>query len=75
MSEDPSVAERLGSFLAGVGQVPHACGEMAGRLLLDVAGLCLAARRERYVEAVLGTAERAGGGWYGARAFGGIWGV
>ena len=57
-----SVAEQVAAWLAGLDRVPAACVEAAGKLLLDVAGLCVAARREEYVQATLATAEDAGGG-------------
>ena len=55
-----TVAETLAEWI--VAAVPTAAVEdMGRRLLLDVAGLCIAARREDYVRAVLGTAEGEGG--------------
>jgi 2-methylcitrate dehydratase PrpD len=59
-----SVAERLAFWLAGLHEreLPAPCLVTAGNLLLDVAGLAVAARREDYVRAALETAERAGGG-------------
>lgn len=59
MSE--AVAERLGGFLAGLEALPGACVGTAYHLMLDVAGLCVAARRDDYVQATLATAEPAGG--------------
>lgn len=57
----PTVAETLGDWIAGPVPIPPSCRDMAHRLLLDVAGLCIAARREEYVQAVLGTADPGGG--------------
>jgi len=56
----PTVAEALGDWISAGGDVPPACAAMAGRLLLEVAGLCVAARREDYVLAVLASAEPGG---------------
>ena len=66
MTDSPTVAETtlaetLGGWIAGTGAIPPACEDMAKRLLLDVAGLCIAARKEDYVQAVLATAEPAAG--------------
>ena len=55
-----TVAETLGAWIADGVAVPPACSDMAGRLLLDVAGLCVAARRECYVRALLATSEPGG---------------
>jgi 2-methylcitrate dehydratase PrpD len=53
------VAETVAQWLASVtpGDVPDEGVETARRLLIDVAGLCVAARRERYVDATLGAAD------------------
>jgi 2-methylcitrate dehydratase PrpD len=55
------VAETLAAWLASVDgdALPADTVETARRLFIDVAGLCVAARRERYVAATLGAA---GGG-------------
>ncbi len=55
-----AVAERLAGFLAQPIEVPEECLATARKLLLDVAGLAVAARAEDYVQAVVGTAEGAG---------------
>ncbi len=69
-----TVAEALAERLGGPGVViPEACAAMARRLLLDVAGLCVAARGEEYVRAVVGTAE--GGGRCTAIGHGGGFGA
>ena len=54
------VAETVAQWLASVtpGDVPGEGVATARRLLIDVAGLCVAARREPYVGATLGTADR-----------------
>ena len=55
----PAVAERLARAAAEA--VPSAAmREVCERLLVDVAGLCVAARGERYVSAVLAAAEPSG---------------
>ena len=56
----PTIAESLSEWIALGAPVPPACTAMANRLLLDVVGLCVAARRETYVQAVLGSAEPGG---------------
>ncbi len=50
-------AEQLGAWIADPGPIPPACAAMAHALLLDVAGLAVAARRQSYVQAVRATAE------------------
>jgi 2-methylcitrate dehydratase PrpD len=57
MTGGPAVAETLGGWVAGTGPLPAPCVDMARRLLLDVAGLCVAARHEEYVQAVLASAD------------------
>lgn len=59
---DPAVAERLGAWLSGLGPaaVPPAAVAMARRLVMDVLGLCVAARREDYVGATLAATDRGG---------------
>ena len=54
------VAETVAQWLASVtpGDVPGEGVETARRLLIDVAGLCVAARREPYVGATLGAVDR-----------------
>jgi len=58
----PAVAERLGAWLAGLDPagLPPAAVAMARRLVLDVLGLCIAARRQDYVRATLGATDRGG---------------
>ena len=58
----PAVAEQLGTWLAGLdpASLPPATVAMARRLVLDVLGLCIAARREDYVQATLGATDRGG---------------
>jgi 2-methylcitrate dehydratase PrpD len=62
LSADPSVTERLGAWLSrlDVAAVPPAAVATARRLVMDVLGLCIAARREDYVRAILGATERGG---------------
>jgi 2-methylcitrate dehydratase PrpD len=57
-----SVAERLGAWLAGVrdDEIPAAAAEMAARLVLDVLGLCVAARGQDYIQATLQACDRGG---------------
>ncbi len=52
----PAVAETLGAWIASA-EIPSGCAAMAGKLLLDVAGLCIAARGEGYVRAAIASAE------------------
>ncbi|MBI3049228.1 MAG: MmgE/PrpD family protein [Acidobacteria bacterium] len=56
------VAETLTAWLASVGvdTLPADTVETARKLCLDVAGLCVAARREPYVGATLAAVERVG---------------
>lgn len=58
----PSVAERLGTWAASVdgATLPPGVRATCHRLLLDVGGLCVAARRTDYVAAMLASVE--GGG-------------
>jgi 2-methylcitrate dehydratase PrpD len=53
-------AERLASWLHGTdpAQLPETTVAMCRRLVMDVTGLCIAARREDYVRAVRATAEK-----------------
>jgi 2-methylcitrate dehydratase PrpD len=62
LSADPSVTERLGAWLSrlDMAAVPPAAVATARRLVMDVLGLCIAARREDYVQAILGATERGG---------------
>lgn len=57
-----SVAERLGAWAAATDAagLPPGVRSTCRRLLLDVAGLCVAARRTDYVAAVLASAEGTG---------------
>ena len=56
------VAERIASWLADSTpeRVPAATASVVRRLLVDVAGLCVAARREDYVSATLAAVDRGG---------------
>ncbi len=54
-----SIAEKLASAAARA-EVPPAMREVAERLLIDVAGLCVAARKADYVRASLASWEAAG---------------
>jgi 2-methylcitrate dehydratase PrpD len=58
----PAVAERLGkAVVAGYGRpVPAAMRARAEELLIDIAGLAVAARKTDYVAAVLGACEEEG---------------
>lgn len=56
----PTIAEQLADWIADDAPIPPASAAMANRLLLDVAGLCVAARNETYVQAVLGSTEPGG---------------
>jgi 2-methylcitrate dehydratase PrpD len=62
ISADPSVSERLGAWLSGLApaEVPPAAVTAARRLVMDVLGLCVAARHEDYVQAMLGATDRGG---------------
>ena len=53
-------AETLATWLAATTpeSIPASAKEMARKLLLDVSGLCVAARRETYVSATLATVDR-----------------
>lgn len=57
-----AVAERLAAWAAALDpkDIPGAIREKAAQSLLDVAGLCLAARDLDYVRAVLGASENGG---------------
>jgi 2-methylcitrate dehydratase PrpD len=54
-----TVAEKLAGWIARVraGDLPAPVRETCSRLFLDVGGLCIAARHEPYVQAVLSAAE------------------
>jgi 2-methylcitrate dehydratase PrpD len=56
------VAETIGRWLADTtaNALPSDSRETAGRLFIDVAGLCVAARREPYVSATLAAVDRSG---------------
>jgi 2-methylcitrate dehydratase PrpD len=58
----PTVADQVAAWLAGTTfeQIPADSAEVARRLFLDVAGLCIAARHEPYVTAILGAVDRGG---------------
>ena len=57
-----TVSDRIGQFAAGVNaeKLPSAVQAVIGRLLLDVAGLCIAARRNDYILAALASAASTG---------------
>lgn len=59
---DPAVAETIAAWLAATRpeQLPAGAVEVARRLFLDVAGLCIAARRENYIAATLEAIDRGG---------------
>jgi 2-methylcitrate dehydratase PrpD len=61
-SSDRVVAEEIGERLATISpeQIPADAVEVARRLFLDVAGLCVAARNEPYVTATIASTD--GGG-------------
>ena len=54
-----AVADWIAPWIAGTA-IPPDCEATAHRLLLDVAGLCVAARNETYVHAVLASTELGG---------------
>lgn len=58
----PAVAESVAAWLAATEpkQLPASCVEAARKLLLDVAGLCIAARREDYVTATVAAVDQGG---------------
>jgi 2-methylcitrate dehydratase PrpD len=58
-ARNPAVAEKVADALTGVtpAGLPPDVVSTVRRLLLDVAGLCVVARRETYVSAVLATAS------------------
>jgi 2-methylcitrate dehydratase PrpD len=58
-SHSPAVAERVAAIIAGLtpAAIPPGARTMAENLVLDVLGLCIAARHESYVQAVAVTAE------------------
>jgi 2-methylcitrate dehydratase PrpD len=58
----PAVAETIAAWLAASepDRFPPDAVETAQKLFLDVAGLCIAARRERYVAATLSAVDRGG---------------
>ena len=57
-----SASERLAAWLANAGDepLPPRVAAVVQRLLVDVVGLCVAARREAYIEATLGAVDRGG---------------
>lgn len=61
-SAAPAIAERLGAWAASVepGALPPGVRATCRRLLLDVTGLCIAARRTDYVAAMLASVEGSG---------------
>jgi 2-methylcitrate dehydratase PrpD len=62
MTNDPSVAEQIAEWLAALEpkQLPPDAVTTARKLFLDVAGLCIAARREDYVASILAAVDRGG---------------
>jgi 2-methylcitrate dehydratase PrpD len=58
----PTLAEQLAAWLAAAdpGALPPASRDTAQRLLLDVAGLCVAARCSDYIAATLASVDRGG---------------
>ena len=59
---DSAVAGTVAAWLAAItpDAIPAEARNTAHRLFVDVAGLCVAARRERYVAATLGAVDRGG---------------
>jgi 2-methylcitrate dehydratase PrpD len=59
LPENTYAAQHLATWLSQLKRehIPPATEEMAQRLVLDVLGLCIAARNETYVKAVLGTTD------------------
>ncbi len=59
---EPAVAEQIAGWLASVEpqRLPAAAVTAARQLFLDVAGLCIAARHERYIAATLEAIDRGG---------------
>ena len=55
---NPSIAEKLADAIAAAGEPPR---EIVDKLLIDVAGLCVAARNTDYVRAALAGWEASGG--------------
>jgi 2-methylcitrate dehydratase PrpD len=58
----PAVAEELAAWLASLqpAALPSAARETVGRLVLDIGGLCIAARSSDYVAGVLASIDRGG---------------
>jgi 2-methylcitrate dehydratase PrpD len=58
-AKQAAVAELLGDWIAGVTptSVPAHTREICRKLFVDVAGLCIAARKEDYIQATLGATE------------------
>ena len=61
-SSKPAIAEIIADWLATTQSesLPAATVEMARKLFLDVAGLCIAARHEDYIAATLAAVDRGG---------------
>jgi 2-methylcitrate dehydratase PrpD len=59
---DVTVAETISAWLSATNpeDVPQAVADVARRLFVDVAGLCVAARREPYIGATLAATDRGG---------------
>jgi 2-methylcitrate dehydratase PrpD len=62
VSTSPTQAERLGAWLSSLDtqRLPESAIRTAQQLLIDVAGLCLAARNADYVRAVLASLDSSG---------------
>jgi 2-methylcitrate dehydratase PrpD len=58
----PAAAERIAAWLAATkpASLSPATADMARKLFLDVAGLCIAARNEDYIRATLAAVDRGG---------------
>lgn len=63
MTERPTVSETLAEWLSGLSanEIPESARDAAGRLVLDVAGLTIAARQTDYMQAMMASLDRAGG--------------
>src|SRR5262245_28189333 len=59
---DPAAAETIATWLAAANphDLPGGAVETARKLFVDVAGLCIGARREQYIAAPLATIDRGG---------------
>ena len=61
-TDGPTLAQRIGTFAASAdaARLPAPARDMIRLLMLDVAGLCVAARRTDYVQAALASAASSG---------------